>query len=167
MNAMRILIFGIVLGASYDTNGQLRIDWGVHRLRIDSLVSILETANRVIKVRIPEIIIWVRLDDLSCGACLEDFIAISSVVSSSNIGKKGEILYLVEKDRRPLEILERVVDRWKQIHSIPFPVYIIEGFGKLGLQKSCVLIKQDEFYIGEYMPMSNVKRGTIISRIVN
>jgi hypothetical protein len=134
---------------------------------IDSLVRVLEEVHQDINSRIPDTIIWVRLDDLSCGACLEDFLTLTSVLGSDSIRRKAGILYLVEKDRRPNHILERVVERWREIHSIPFPVYIVEGFQKLGLQKSCVLLKQDGLYVGEYMPMSTEKKKAIISRLTN
>jgi len=162
-----MLVVGILVGVFSSAHGQGQNEWGVPGLSVDSLVTHLAATDGRRECKSPRIVVWIRLDDLSCGACLEDFVTISAVAHSRPLSQKEEILYLVEKDNRPFEILRRVVDRWRQIHSISYPIYVVVGFSQFGLQKSCVLFRKDDVFVGEYMPMSYEKRAVIISRMTD
>ncbi|MFH0991222.1 MAG: hypothetical protein V1799_14535 [bacterium] len=87
-----------------------------------------------------KVIIWLKMSDLGCGGCKEALFIVCKLLESENSKSSSAIIVLFEKENRSPIVMERFSKRWKEIHSISFTSYVVEGSSKIGIKNSCILI---------------------------
>lgn len=113
---------------------------------LNNLKRIELITNNEILIENYKLIFLINFRDFNCALCLNDFIAITDSLNKYKCNKNS-VIYLIEKDDRPLELQKNLLERWRKSNYIISEVFLVENYKKYFKdQKSAVLLKTSKGY---------------------